>query len=137
MKAVCVENDVKNLPLSQRGAAGAYEGPHPLTKGNYYYIHAMVLLENRLLYLVLNDFDYPRFHPAAFFGPFTGPVPSWWCYGIGEDIRADGVAAILAVQSIWGYPEMVQDPKHRERLILGDVEAQNIFDKYVEMSKEA
>ncbi len=132
MEAVCRLRDPAELPQHQKNRIDRYSGEYPVSIGKVYAVAAMMIYENRLLFLIRDDHGGPRFVPAAFFDVTSQDVPSWWRFALGEGIRAaDSSHWDMPVSALWGYPEFVDDVQHVNDLSEQIPAALVIFDQYI------
>jgi hypothetical protein len=95
--------------------------------GASYAILGMGTFETTLLALVLDDTGKPNWLPVGLFDVSDAEVPSGWRVAVLNGAAASAAAPAHGWVALWGYPELVRDPEHRDKLIHRDVEALEIF----------
>ncbi len=133
MRATCVLNDPKLLADHQQDRSTPWESTYPITVGKEYPIVGMSIIETSFFFLVRADNGGPLFVHAGFFDLFTAEIPSDWRFALEPGINASGrdLWSHPGVAT-WGYPELVEDPYHMDRLYEFDPEALAVFNRNCE-----
>ncbi|MGL5830054.1 MAG: hypothetical protein ACRC0L_10860, partial [Angustibacter sp.] len=110
MIVTCLYNTLESIHPDQwlRGSSGT--ALHPVTPGQDYLVVGMTLWENRLSFLVQDDYYHPCTIPAGMFELGTWEIPAGWAFRLSSGIRVGGRAQWADPEcAVWGYPEWVHD----------------------------
>lgn len=134
LKLLCVSNRAGDLGESQRGRGTRSDYIYDLTVGRNYDIAGMVLWETTLWVLVRADDGSPLNAPAGLFDGASVDLPPEWRFAVGPGARRSGTELWAEPRvAMWGYPELVDDHEHLERLFDGgDDDALAVFLEYLE-----
>lgn len=129
MKAVCVHNVSSGLPDHQRGRFAEREVRYDLTVGGGYLIMAMGIWEAVLQVLVRDDRGAPFWFPIGLFDIPEQALPSGWRFTPHDGLRLSGREAWGHCVALWGYGELITNPRHSDDLSDRDPEALKLFEQ--------
>ena len=89
----------------------------------------MAMYKLGLIVLIESDTGRPDWLPAELFEVVDGELPADWRFAT----RDEGESGM---QAIWGYPELVDDPGHKDALIEREIAALTVFAARVAASRK-
>lgn len=126
----CIANTGTSLGPSRDRYFHSERTQFHLTQGAVYRIVGMGIWETVLLVLLRDDTHRPRWLPVALFEFLDYSWPSSWEFVILDRLAASGADASDRWVALWGYGELVRDPRHSDELVNGDPAALEIFDRH-------
>lgn len=124
MQLLCVSNRAADLGPLQLGRATQPDVVFDLTVGRRYSVVGMVLWETMLWLLVRSDSGDPLNAPAGLFDGVPTAIPKGWGFAVGPGANRRGeVLNAEPMVGVWGYAELIDDPRNIERLFEGESEA--------------
>jgi hypothetical protein len=134
LKLKCLHNRSSSLPDSQRGRFREIDEEYYLTIGESYSVVGMHLFENVLSVLVRDDNRLPSFVPAGLFELGAHGLPDGWKFALADGLLAAEGPDLWShpLVSVWGYDELVLDPRHNDDLLESVPEALAIFHREVD-----
>jgi hypothetical protein len=135
MQAKCVHNKGDELGPPQSWAFHSEQTPFDLEIGRDYHVFGVGLFRGVLAALVFEGGRAPNFLPVGLFDFTPQKLPDRWEFGVHDGKAASGVGEPESWVAMWGYPELVRDPRHAERLVDRDPEALGVF--YLQLARVA
>ncbi len=108
MKVECIANSGKALSLKQIAFVNSpnYEREY-LEIGKIYNVYGITLSMHSLNYLIATGVaESPTFEPVAFFKIIENNIPPMWYFNYFGDKNE------VPSDAVWGYKELVFDPRH-------------------------
>lgn len=133
MRGRCVHTTGASLGQLERSAFYSEETAFPLTMGANYVAMGMGLFATVLLVLVCDDTGKPNWLPIGLFEFDHQQMPEQWEFVLLDGESASGVRSPDRWAAQWGYPDLVRDPMHNDKLIERDPDALKVF--YDELSR--
>jgi hypothetical protein len=124
MQVMCNANHATALPPKYFVAFGgnSHESIFHVSVGTEYLVFGMAAYNGVIVFLVLDDTHKPNWYPIEFFSVTDPKLPADWLF-------SRNVANEHGIDAIWGYKNLITDPKHYEDLIEREPEALKIFEK--------
>ena len=128
------------------GNTGAHLGPrtdrvfhtdrtsYNIRVGSVYRVVGMGIWDTALMVLIRDDTDKPSWKPIGLFEIEPSTFPRNWQFSLIDGIAASGGDASNRWVAMWGYKELIADPKHSDALIERDPHALEIFNRQEKMS---
>jgi hypothetical protein len=123
------------LGSPERGAFYTAETAFHVTVGREYQLLGLGLFETVLLALVCDDTRKPSWLPIGVFEFPSQRFPADWEFVLVDPVAASGGDASNRWVALWGYPELVRDRSHSDRLVERDAGALETF--FRELAKRA
>jgi hypothetical protein len=126
MKVRCLYSNYGEVP-SLDSENYRYTSNLHLKKNKEYIIYGLAALkrDGKILYLIVDETNYPDFYIADLFEIIDSQLAATnWYFGIGSENHA--------VSYIIGYEEFVKNRDHFESIILHDDETMPVFRKWLE-----
>ena len=123
----CVGRTGASLGLPARDNFYTAETVFDVTVGSDYPVLGIGIFETVLLALVCDDTRKPNWLPIGLFDLKAHKLPSEWEFGLFDGQAASGGEASDRWVALLGYPELVRDATHSDRLIERDAEALGVF----------
>ncbi|MEV4334160.1 hypothetical protein AB0K02_27130 [Streptomyces sp. NPDC049597] len=92
----------------------------PITAGRNYGVYGLAQYASRAIVLVRSDDDRPNWCPLEWFRVVDGHIPGDWEFSVVDPTGS-------ALQLLFGYPELVNDPDHYDGLLERDPRAISVF----------
>jgi hypothetical protein len=127
MLARCTANSGLDLGVPERGNFYGVGTVFHLTIGTQYRVLGMGLFETVMLALVCDDTGKPNWLPVGLFEFGIASFPSDWEFTVLDGHAASGGDPSNRWVARWGYPELVRDERHSDRLTERDPGALDIF----------
>jgi hypothetical protein len=122
----CIANTGESLPSVNIAPRAGYERSteFPLTVGHAYVVFALTVFLGTAWYYVMDDDDlaWPTWMPSSLFEIEDGTVPSNWVVGYFRFSQDDQ-------RPMLSFPEWATDHGFYERLVDGEAEAVEIFER--------
>lgn len=134
MIARCKYNTGKDIPGRGRMAVSP-DATYPVKVGRDYTVMGMGIFETDLSVLICDETGKPFWHPIGLFDIPTQEVPLHWEFCLLDGVAASGGDATNRWIAKWGYPELVRDPDHSEKLMERDPLALDLFFRQLAESK--
>jgi hypothetical protein len=115
------------LGSPERGGFYSAETAFNITVAREYPVMGLGMFETVLLALVCDDTDKPNWLPIGVFEFESFALPADWEFVLVDPLAASGADASNRWVAIWGYPTLVRDRSHSDRLIERDPAALKIF----------
>jgi hypothetical protein len=115
------------LGSPERGDFFSAETTFHVTVGREYLVLGLGIFETVLLALVCDDTNKPNWLPIGVFEFQSAAFPADWEFVLVDPLAASGADASNRWVAVWGYPELVHDRSHSDRLIERDAAALEIF----------
>jgi hypothetical protein len=115
------------LGSPKRGGLFSAETAFHVTVGREYPVLGLGMFETVLLALVCDDTNKPNWLPFGVFEFQSTPLPADWEFVLVDSFAASGADASNRWVAVWGYPELVHDRSHSDRLIERDPAALEVF----------
>jgi hypothetical protein len=90
------------------------------------------LFETILIVLVCDETGKPNWLPSGLFEFDVQRLPAEWEFALLDGVAASGGDASNRWVAKWGYPELVRDPTHADRLTERDPAALEVFFRELE-----
>ncbi len=116
----CLANRGTGLGEPDHGLYFTDAAKFSLVVGKDYPAHGMAMYKRGLIVLVQAETGSPKWYPVELFEVVDGTLPADWRFAT-RDEGATGT------QAIWGYPELVDDPGHKDALIEREPDALAVF----------
>jgi len=123
----CTFSTGAELGAPVRGNFYSTETVFSLTVGQDYPVLGMGLFETEMSALVCDDTGRPNWLPVGLFDFGVRAWPASWEFALLDGVAASGGDASNRWVAKWGYPELVREPDHTDRLIERDPVALAIF----------
>jgi hypothetical protein len=120
MIVTCIANTSGHHPRIFQSVGYSEQAAFQVTPGTEYVVYAMALLGLHLVLLLCDDTGRPNWYPASHFKIANSHLSPTWTYDL---YRRDA----RGLRAIWGYPEMVKNKSHNDRLIAGASDALRVF----------
>jgi len=127
MIATCLSTRSSHLPDHQQGRFAALDQEFPLTESRDYLVLGIGVWETILQLLVEDDQLRPCWCPAGLFDLPAQPIPAGWLCSLEEGVHKGGTDLWTLWVMKCGYPELLADEHHSDRLQEGDGAALAIF----------
>ena len=131
MIAICKLSRSSELPDHQRGRFTDFDDDYAVTPGRHYAVAGVGVWETILQFLVQDDDGLPSWCPAGLFELQPQPVPVGWLCALGDGISAHGRELWTRWTMRCGYPELIEDERHSDRLIERDPVALAVFEREI------
>lgn len=129
----CRHNAGSSLGKPGPGAFYTEETIFHVTIGGEYDVLGLGFFETTLLALVLDDTAKPNWLPSGLFDFSHEALPTGWEFSVFDGIVASGGdRAADHWVAMWGYPDLVRNPRHSDELIERDPAALTIFFRELE-----
>ncbi len=125
----CIVNSGAGLGALGHGLHFSADTRFDVSVGAGYPVHGMAIFERGLIVLVKDETGRPNWYPVELFEVVDGTLPADWRFAT----RDEGASGM---QAIWGYPELVDDPGHKDALIEREPDALAVFAGRVAASPE-
>lgn len=102
-----------------------------LTVGGIYVIYAVGVYSDDLQFLVQSDSKSATWVSPHLFEPVDSRLPPYWEF-VSFAIEGSERWQRRTFQAIWGYPRLVTDPLHNDRLLEWDPEEVAHFEEEIE-----
>jgi hypothetical protein len=122
MRVTCKANTANAIPPGQISnfVVDPDQAVFHISVGTEYFVSAMALYKSSLILLLVDDTEKPNWYPIQMFSVIEGKLPSDWFF-------STTVATQHGVDAVWGYEQLVANPKHYEELIERDPDALRAF----------
>lgn len=109
MKVRCIFNTGESLSRKTIEAGSLRTSEYPISIGREYVVYSMFIWKGCLKYLLVESADQsPSWYPAELFEVFDHLLSPIWYFTFEKDKNP---------VAMWGYKEMIYDPKHYIDLI--------------------
>lgn len=95
--------------------------------GQEYPAFGLGIRDSVLLALILDDTGKPNWLPVGLFEFNEEPIPLGWKFSVRDGMAASSGKKIDGWVAMWGYPTLVEEPSHSDRLVERDPKALAIF----------
>lgn len=136
MTVRCVRNTGASLGPPLRPAFHTAESIFHVTVDQDYRVFGLGLFGTTLLALVLDDTGKPNWLPVGLFDLTDCEIPHGWHFGVFNEVAASGSAPSDGWVALWGYPDLVHDRRHIDRLVERDPAAMEVFFREAERQPE-
>ncbi len=127
MIAICVANRGSDLGQPARGHFYSERSIFHVTLGTRYVVLGMGIFDSTMIVLVCDDTGKPNWLPVGLFELPTQKFPDDWEFRLFDGRAASGGDTLGRWIARWGYPELVHDEQHVDRLIKRDPSALSTF----------
>lgn len=131
----CRYNTGSELLHPARGHFYSERTKFALTPGQDYRVAGLGIFETILLALVCDDTGKPNWLPVGLFDLEDMEVADSWHFAVRNGLLAAGGDPTGQWIAMWGYKELVFDPRHSEALIDREPEALAVFYRVMNLSK--
>lgn len=127
MIAICVANRGSDLGQPARGHLYSERSTFHLTVGTTYVVMGMGIFDSTMVALVCDDTGKPNWLPVGLFELTPQKFPDNWEFRLFDGRAASGGNTVGGWVARWGYPDLVRDEQHVDRLIERDPLALRTF----------
>lgn len=124
MKVTCIGNNGRYLPEKYLASGNSIETIFQVSLGELYIVYGICLWDDddTLHYLLMGkNENLPSWYPAELFQVTDKSLPFEWYFNF-NSVREQSL-----LTAIWGYEELVKDPKHHDALIERESDAIEVF----------
>jgi len=119
MKIKCENNGGKLLLVPDLASGNTSSTVFHATVGSEYVVYGILFFDRVINYLIVDNNGIPGWCPASLFAIVCGLSSRYWCF-----VNWSTNEKYIGVMT---YPELIQNRKLAEQLILGDITARKVF----------